>query len=95
MNAYELMYIINPALDEEGTNAVIEKFRGLIETNGGEIVKLDKWGKRKLAYEINNYKEGFYILCNFKAGADVPKELDRVLKITEDVVKHMLLRVEE
>jgi small subunit ribosomal protein S6 len=95
MNAYELMYIINPALDEEGTNAVIEKFRGLIETNGGEIVKLDKWGKRKLAYEINDFKEGYYILCHFKAGADVPKELDRVLKITEDVVKHMILRIEE
>jgi small subunit ribosomal protein S6 len=81
-------------LDEEGTNAVIEKFKTLIETNGGEIVKLDKWGKRKLAYEINDYKEGFYVLCIFKAGADVPKELDRVLKITEDVIKHMTLRIE-
>jgi len=95
MRAYELMYIINTALDEEGTNAIIEKFKGLIETNGGEITKLDKWGKRKLAYEIDDQKEGFYVLCYFNAGTDVPKELDRVLKITDGVVKHMILKEEE
>lgn len=95
MRAYELMYIINPALDEENTNAVIEKFKGLIENNGGEITKLEKWGKRKLAYEIDDQKEGFYVLCYFKAGADVPQELDRVLKITDDVIKHMILKDEE
>ncbi|MDA8234380.1 MAG: 30S ribosomal protein S6 [Clostridia bacterium] len=94
MRAYELIYIIKP-LEEEATTAVVDKFKGLIENNGGEIVKLDKWGKRKMAYEINDFKEGFYILCNFKGEAAVAQELDRVLKITDEVIKHLIVKEEE
>jgi len=94
VRAYELVYIIKP-LEDEATNAVVDKFKTLIENNGGEIAKLDKWGKRKLAYEIAGFKEGFYVLCNFKGEAAVAQELDRVLKITDEVIKHLIVKEEE
>ena len=94
MRAYEMIYIIKP-LEEEATTAVVDKFKALIENNGGEIVKLDKWGKRKLAYEIDDFKDGFYVLCKYKGTAAVTQELDRVLKITDEVIKHLILKEEE
>ncbi|MDT3699850.1 MAG: 30S ribosomal protein S6 [Thermincola sp.] len=95
MRAYEVMYIIRPDLDEEQTNGVIEKFKSLIENNGGEIAKLDKWGKRKLAYEINKNREGFYILMEYNGEAATTAELDRVFRITDEVVKYLIIREEE
>ena len=95
MRAYEVMYIINPELDEEQTTAVTEKFKGIIENNGGELVKLDKWGKRRLAYEINRKREGFYILMHYKGKPEIAHELDRVFKITDEVIKHLILREED
>lgn len=95
MRSYELMYIINPALDEDGTNAVIEKFKTLIENNGGEVTKLDRWGKRRLAYEINDIKDGYYVLCYFSGKPAVAQELDRVMKITDDILRHMIVRNDE
>ncbi|MFA5881462.1 MAG: 30S ribosomal protein S6 [Eubacteriales bacterium] len=95
MRAYEVLYIIRPELDEEQTNNVMEKFKSLIENNGGEITKLDKWGKRKLAYEIKHSREGFYVLMEFNGGAGTSAELDRVFRITDEVLKHMILREEE
>lgn len=95
MRAYEVMYIIRPELDEEQTNGVIEKFKSLIENNGGEIAKLDKWGKRKLAYEINKNREGFYILMEYNGEAATTAELDRVFRITDEIVKYLIIRKEE
>ena len=95
MRAYELMFIMNPELDEEKITGVMDKFKGIIENNGGEIVKFDKWGKRKLAYEINDYRDGIYVLSNFNGEPAVVQELDRVLKITDEVIKHMIVRPEE
>ena len=95
MRAYEVMYIIRPELDEEQTNAVIEKFKGLIESKGGEITKLDKWGKRKLAYEIKKSREGFYVLLRYNGGVEIVAELDRIFRITEEILKHMILRDED
>lgn len=92
MRAYEVMYIIRPELDEEQTTAVIEKFKNLIENNGGEIAKLDKWGKRKLAYEIKRSREGFYVLIEFNGEAEAVAELDRVFRITDEVLKHLIIR---
>ena len=92
MRAYEVMYIIRPDLDEEQTNAVIEKFKSLIENNGGEITKLDKWGKRKLAYEIKHSREGFYVLILLNGEPNTVAELDRVFRITDEVLKHIILR---
>lgn len=95
MRDYEVMYIINPELDEEQTTAVLDKFKGIVENNGGEIVKLDKWGKRRLAYEIKRKREGFYVLMNIKGTPEIVHELDRVFKITDEIMKHMILRDDE
>lgn len=92
MRGYELMYIINPTLEEEAVNGVVEKFKTLVETHGGEIAKLDRWGKRRLAYEIDDLKEGYYVLCNFNSKPEVAHELDRVMKITDEIIRHMIIR---
>jgi small subunit ribosomal protein S6 len=95
MRAYECLYIIKPDLDEEQTNAVMDKFKGLIENNGGEIAKLDKWGKRRLAYEIKHCREGYYVLMEFNGKPETVGELGRVFRITDEVLKHMTLRDDE
>lgn len=95
MRNYEMMYIIKPDLDEEKLTAVIEKFSAIIADNGGEVASVDKWGKRRLAYEIKDYREGIYILVNFKGVAGTAQELDRVMKITDDILRFMILAKEE
>lgn len=91
MNKYETVFIVNPDLDEEKTNAVVEKFKSLIES-AGSIDAIDVWGKRKLAYEINDKAEGYYVLINFTAKSDFPAELDRIYKITEDIMRSIIIR---
>lgn len=95
MRDYEIMYIIKPELDEEAVQAVVDRFNTLIADNGGEVVTADKWGKRKLAYEIRDYREGIYILVNFKGEAGTARELDRVLKITDDILRFMIISKEK
>ncbi|MDO7787276.1 30S ribosomal protein S6 [Desulforamulus aquiferis] len=95
MRNYELMYIIKPDVEEEKLNALVEKFKGLVEENGAEVTKLDKWGKRRLAYEVNHIKDGFYVLMQFKAEPAAAAELDRVMKITDDILRHMIVREDE
>jgi small subunit ribosomal protein S6 len=92
MVAYETMFIINTKLDEEATNAMIEKFKGIMTNMAGEIVKVDIWGKRRLAYEINDMSEGFYVLIDFNGDAALVNELDRVFKITEGILRHIIIR---
>ncbi len=92
---YELVFIIKPDLDEEATDTLIEKVKSIAVTNDAEIVKLEKWGKRRLAYEIKNYREGVYVIMNFKGDVKVSAELDRVLKITENILRHMIVREDE
>ncbi len=92
---YELVFIVKPDLDEEATDTLIGKIKGIVETNGAEVIKLEKWGKRRLAYEIKDYREGFYVIVNFKGDAAVADELDRVLKISENILRHMIVREDE
>jgi len=92
---YEVMYIIKPDVEEEQVNALVEKFKGLTEAQGAEVTKLDKWGKRRLAYEINKLREGIYVLMQFKAESAAAQELDRVMKITDEVLRHMIVREDE
>jgi len=92
---YEVLFIIRPELDEEATEAVIDRVKSVIEKNGAEITKLDKWGKRRLAYEIKHVREGYYVLINFKGEAAVAAELDRVLKIFDEVLRHLIVREED
>ncbi len=92
MVAYETMFIIKTTLDEEATNAVIEKFKGIMTNMAGEIAKVDIWGKRRLAYEIKDMSEGFYVLIDFNGDGELVKELDRVFKITDGILRHIILR---
>ena len=86
---YELMFILNPNLSEEETAGLVEKFRTLIENNG-TVDELQEMGKRKLAYEINYLSEGYYVLVKFSCAPAFPAELDRVLGITDGVIRSLI-----
>ena len=90
MKNYELVYVVRPNAEDEVKEAVLNKIQEVISANG-EVEKVDTWGNKKLAYPIAKFTEGFYVLVNFKASADLPKELDRNLKINENVVRHMIV----
>ena len=94
LNSYETIFIIDATLDEEGVNALKDKFTSLIGANG-ELESVDEWGKRRLAYEINDKTEGYYVLANFKAEPDFPKELDRQYKITDGILRTIIIRKDE
>ena len=87
---YEVVYILDPAMGEEAIAAMIEKFKTLVETQG-TVSEVDEWGKRRLAYPINDLNEGYYVLMTFTAEPSLPAELDRVLKITEGVMRSMII----
>ena len=91
---YEVLYIINPTLGEEGTAALVEKFKALVEAEG-TLLNVDEWGKRRLAYEINDLHEGYYVLMNMETKPEFPAELERVMKITEGVMRVLTTAVEE
>ena len=86
---YEVMYIINPNLSEEETAGIVEKFKTLVEQNG-TLDEMEELGKRKLAYEINYISEGYYVLMKFTSAPDFPAELDRVLGITDGVMRRLI-----
>ena len=90
MKNYELVYVVRPNAEDEVKEAVMNKVQEVISANG-EVEKVDIWGNKKLAYPIAKFTEGFYVLVNFKASADLPKELDRNLKINENVIRHMIV----
>lgn len=91
---YEAVYILNPVIGEEATAATTEKIQALVEASA-TLEKVDVWGRRRLAYEINDQKEGYYVLMNFSAEAEFPKELERVLKITEGVMRYLVVRTDD
>ena len=87
---YEVLYIIDPAQGEEGIAALVEKFKAMVEAEG-TLSNIDEWGKRRLAYPINDLMEGYYVLMTFTAAAAVPAELDRIFRISEDVMRSMIV----
>lgn len=91
---YEVVYILNPAMGEEATAAMVAKFKTMAE-NRGSAVEVDEWGKRRLAYPINDLLDGYYVLMTFTADAAFPAELDRVLRITDGVVRSMIVCKDE
>ena len=96
MNRYALVYIIDTGLEETARKELIEKVSGLITANGGEIEKVDEtWGKRRLAYAIDYKTEGWYVLVTFKAPAELPRELERNLQINENVLRYLVVKLEE
>ncbi len=91
MRQYEMMYIIKPDLEEEALKAVVAKVEDLLTKNGAEITKADVMGKKKLAYEIKDYREGVYVLLFFQVDGAAIAEIERVLRITEEVIKYLLV----
>lgn len=94
MAKYETMLVTSSALDEEATAAVVGKFKSLIEANG-TIDSVDEWGKKRLAYPINDEEEGVYTVINFTSNTDFPAELDRVYKITDGVLRSLIVAKDE
>ena len=94
MNQYEVMYVIDTALEEQARTDLINRFSGLVEQNGGQVDRVDEWGKRRLAYAINYKTEGYYVLMYIAAPAELPRELERNLQINENVLRYMVIRYE-
>lgn len=94
LNSYETIFIIDSTLAEEEATALKDKFIAIIEENG-ELESVDEWGKRRLAYEINDRTEGIYYLVNFKADSEFPKELDRRYRISEGILRSIIIRKDE
>ena len=95
MNKYELAVVLSSKLEEEERAAAIEKVQGYITRYNGVVTNVDDWGKKRLAYPINDETEGVYTVISFTSEPDFPAELDRVFKITEGVLRSMTLAVEE
>ena len=95
MSAYELMYIVKPDLDDQSVQQEIEKVGQLIQTNGGQIKKVTPWGKRRLAYTVKDNREGHYVVAEFDLDQAKVQEVERVLKISDSVFRHLLVRQDE
>lgn len=95
MRAYELMYIIRPALEEEITQAIVDRFENLVKELGGEVDNINQRGKKRLSYEIDDLKEGYYVIMNFKAETEVISELERQIGLTENIMRHIVIREDE
>lgn len=89
---YEALFIANPQLDEEALESLVTRVQSVVTDGGGELEKVDKWGKRRLAYEVAGFSEGIYVLLDFKAERQVAQELERVFRITDGVIRHLLIR---
>ena len=89
--SYETIFIVDSSLEEDAVKALVEKFTGLIEKNG-TVESVDEWGKRRFAYEIDDKTEGYYVLVDFKSDGDFPKELDRQYRITDGILRTIIIR---
>ena len=92
MNKYEAMYIVTPEMEDEAIKGVIEKFSGIITANGGAVEKTAEWGRKKLAYPIDYKTEGYYVLVNFAAAPELPRELERNFRNDESILRYMVVR---
>ena len=92
---YEAFYIVKPELTDADVQKVADKVKTVVEDKGGSVEKAAKWDKRKLAYEVKGFKEGNYVLMNFEAPAALPKELNRLMQISDDIIRHRIYSIEE
>ncbi|MEK3979460.1 30S ribosomal protein S6 [Psychrobacillus sp. FSL K6-2836] len=95
MRKYELMYIIQPAIEEEAKKALVERFQEILTSNGAEIIEAKEWGKRRLAYEINDLREGFYQIVKVNADSRAIDEYTRLANINEDIIRHIAVRIDD
>ena len=91
LNSYETLFVVDTTLGEESVKAIVDKFTTLINENASDVT-VDEWGKRRLAYLIDKESEGYYVLVNFTADTEFPAELDRVLGITDGVLRSMIIK---
>ncbi|PZX03729.1 SSU ribosomal protein S6P [Psychrobacillus insolitus] len=95
MRKYELMYIIQPAIEEDKKKALVERFQEILTSNGAEIIEAKEWGKRRLAYEINDLREGFYQIVKVNADSKAIDEYTRLANINEDIIRHIAVRMDD
>lgn len=95
MKAYEILYVIRPNIEEEEKTALVERFDNLLTSNGAEIVESKEWGKRRLAYEINDFKDGFYHIIKVNDDGTATQEFERLAKISNDIIRHIVVRDEQ
>lgn len=91
LNKYETVFIIDPSISEEAIKGLVEKFKDLLETSA-QLEALEEWGRRRMAYPIDKKTEGYYVLANFSSDSAFPHELERVFKITDGIIKHMIIK---
>lgn len=94
MRAYEIMYIIRPNIEDEAKKSLVERFDGILTSNGAEVVDSKEWGKRRLAYEINDFRDGYYQLVKVNAAPVAVEEFTRLAKISEDIIRHIVIKEE-
>lgn len=95
MRKYEIMYIIRPNIEEEAQKALVERFSSILTNGGAEITGGKDWGKRRLAYEINDFTDGLYQIVNVNSNPEAIQEFDRLAKISEDIIRHIIVKEEE
>lgn len=95
MRKYEIMYIIRPNIEDEAKKALVERFNSILTDNGAEVVEAKDWGKRRLAYEINDFRDGYYQLLNVNAQPAAIEEFDRLARINEDIIRHIAVKDEK
>ena len=94
LNSYETLFVVDCSIGEEGVKSVVDKFTALIAENG-TVENVDEWGKRKLAYPINDQNDGYYVLVNFKSEGEFPAELERLFGINENILRSIVIRLVE
>ena len=95
MIKYESMYILKPDMEEEKKDALVKRFSDIVEKSGGKVEKIDEWGKKRLAYPIQYINNGYYVLMTFEAEPTLPAELERNYKIADDVLRYIVINLEE
>lgn len=94
MRDYELAFIVEPNTDDEGVTSVVEKVSQFVQTGDGTVTSVDVWGRRKLAYPINNHREGTYVLMQTKMLPSLLIDLERNLKLSEEIIRYLLVKIE-
>lgn len=95
MKKYEIMYIVRPNIEDEAKKALVERFDNVLTTQGAEIIESKDWGKRRLAYEIEDFRDGLYHLVKVNSNPEAVQEFDRLAKISGDIIRHIVVKEEE